>query len=112
MNQFDIPGNDDLRFDRLVDGELSDAERRRLLASLDDEPGAGDVVRWLPWRHRLGERRCESFRNMVLPPVPTRGKNHPKVGCASPRSQRCIPVPARMDATRSEEHTSELQSRQ
>ena len=39
MNQFDIPGDDDLRFDRLVDGELSDAERRRLLASLDDEPG-------------------------------------------------------------------------
>jgi len=39
MNKFDVPANDDLRFDRLVDGELSDAERRRLLASLDDEPG-------------------------------------------------------------------------
>ncbi len=39
MNQFDISGNDDLRFDRLVDGELSDSERRELLALLDDEPG-------------------------------------------------------------------------
>ncbi len=39
MNQCDISENDDLRFDRLVDGELSDTERRQLLASLDDEPG-------------------------------------------------------------------------
>ena len=39
MNQCDISGNDDLRFDRLVDDELSDTERRQLLASLDDEPG-------------------------------------------------------------------------
>lgn len=31
--------HDDMRFDRLVDGELSDAERRRVLAALDDEPG-------------------------------------------------------------------------
>jgi len=30
---------DDARFDRLVDGELSEAERRDLLARLDDEPG-------------------------------------------------------------------------
>lgn len=30
---------DDARFDRLVDGELSAAEYRQLLASLDDEPG-------------------------------------------------------------------------
>jgi len=30
---------DDLRFDRLVDGELSAAEYRQLLSSLDDEPG-------------------------------------------------------------------------
>jgi len=31
--------DDDLRFDRLVDGEMSDTERRHFLASLDDEPG-------------------------------------------------------------------------
>jgi hypothetical protein len=30
---------DDILFDRLVDGELSASERRRLLASLDDQPG-------------------------------------------------------------------------
>ena len=30
---------DDSRFDRLVDGELSEAERRELLAGLDSEPG-------------------------------------------------------------------------
>ncbi len=36
MNEETI--HDDILFDRLVDGELSDAERRRLLASLDDRP--------------------------------------------------------------------------
>ena len=30
---------DDHRFDLLVDGELSEAQRRALLAGLDDEPG-------------------------------------------------------------------------
>jgi hypothetical protein len=30
---------DDLRFDRLVDGELSETQRRELLAGLDHEPG-------------------------------------------------------------------------
>jgi hypothetical protein len=30
--------NDDVLFDRLVDGELSDADRHRLLSSLDDRP--------------------------------------------------------------------------
>jgi hypothetical protein len=30
--------HDDMLFDQLVDGELSDAERRRLLASLDERP--------------------------------------------------------------------------
>jgi hypothetical protein len=30
--------NDETMFDRLVDGELSEAERRRLLASLDERP--------------------------------------------------------------------------
>jgi hypothetical protein len=31
---------DEIQFDRLVDGELPSDERRRLLASLDDRPGA------------------------------------------------------------------------
>ena len=34
-----LPGNDDTRFDRLVDGQLSAEEYRALVASLDDEPG-------------------------------------------------------------------------
>ncbi len=33
------PLNDDVLFDRLVDGELKEAERRRLLESLDGQPG-------------------------------------------------------------------------
>lgn len=37
---------DDSRCDRLVDGELSEEERRELLASLDKEPGG--------WRHCPG----------------------------------------------------------
>ncbi len=38
----DISGlrDDDRRFDRLVDGELSEAERREMLLRLDDQPGA------------------------------------------------------------------------
>jgi hypothetical protein len=36
---FEEHTHDDILFDRLVDGELSPAERRRLLASLDDRPG-------------------------------------------------------------------------
>ena len=40
MIPFDDSLDDDIRFDRLVDGELIAAERRQLLASLDDEPGA------------------------------------------------------------------------
>ncbi len=34
----DTPGDDDRRFDLLVDGELSQREHRELLAGLDDEP--------------------------------------------------------------------------
>ncbi len=33
------PGDDEARFDRLVDGELSPEEYKALLAALDDEPG-------------------------------------------------------------------------
>src|SRR5262245_28378888 len=34
------PMDDEIRFDRLVDGQLSGDEYRALLASFDDEPGA------------------------------------------------------------------------
>ena len=51
--------NDDVRFDRLVDGELSADERRRLLASLDDRPGgwrqcALAFLAAQTWRQELG----------------------------------------------------------
>ncbi len=36
---FEDQAQDDILYDRLVDGELSASERRRLLASLDEEPG-------------------------------------------------------------------------
>jgi hypothetical protein len=36
---FEEQAQDDIMFDRLVDGELSTVERQRLLASLDDQPG-------------------------------------------------------------------------
>ncbi len=37
MKEFSL--NDDARFDRLVDGELTEVERRTMLSSLDREPG-------------------------------------------------------------------------
>ena len=41
MNPIDANASpqDDHRFDLLADGELSEAQRRELLAGLDDEPG-------------------------------------------------------------------------
>ncbi len=65
MNHCDISGNDDLRFDRLVDDELSDTERRQLLASLDDEPGgwrccALAFLEAQAWRRTMRDfPRCE-----------------------------------------------------
>jgi hypothetical protein len=38
-NLHETPQGDDLRFDRLVDGELGEEKRRELLAGLDNEPG-------------------------------------------------------------------------
>jgi hypothetical protein len=60
MNQFDNSDTDDLRFDRLVDGELNDTERHRLLASLDDEPGgwrccALAFLEAQAWRQTMGD---------------------------------------------------------
>ena len=51
---------DDTRFDRLVDEELSEEERRELLGQLDDEPGGWRrcAIAFLEaqcWRQALGE---------------------------------------------------------
>jgi hypothetical protein len=52
--------NDDIRFDRLVDGELSGAERRRFLESLDAQPEgwrrcALAFLEAQSWREELGQ---------------------------------------------------------
>ena len=52
---------DDILFDRLADGELSPAERRELLASLDGRRMAGGGVRWRFSRRRLGAGRCRHW---------------------------------------------------
>src|SRR5262245_12670555 len=54
------PSQDDILFDRLVDGELSSEERGRLLASLDDRPGgwrqcALAFLEAQSWRTDLGQ---------------------------------------------------------
>jgi hypothetical protein len=58
--------NDDLLFDRLVDGELTPAERRQLLASLDDRPDG-----WRRCALRFLEAQCwtESLHQHVCEPV-------------------------------------------
>jgi hypothetical protein len=55
----DQPSNDDIRFDRLVDGELSAGERRALLESLDARPDgwrrcALAFLEAQSWRRELG----------------------------------------------------------
>jgi hypothetical protein len=76
---FDEHTQDDILFDRLVDGELSSADRKRLLASLDDQPG--------------GWRRCalafleaqswsEGFGEFVRKPVASRAADE-KSGLAA-----------------------------
>lgn len=58
MNEMNL--NDETLFDRLVDGELSSEERRRLLVSLDDRPGgwrqcALAFLEAQSWRTDLGQ---------------------------------------------------------
>jgi hypothetical protein len=57
---FEDQTQDDILFDRLVDGELSASERRQLLASLDEEPGgwrrcALAFLEAQSWSEGLGE---------------------------------------------------------
>jgi hypothetical protein len=56
---------DDARFDRLVDGELAESERRQLLATLDDEAGG-----WRRCALAFLEAQCwrESFDALRSPP--------------------------------------------
>jgi hypothetical protein len=61
----DDDGFDRLVYDRLVDDELSPDDCRRLLASLDDEPGgwrrcAMAFLEAQAWRRELGELRHEA----------------------------------------------------
>jgi hypothetical protein len=64
--------NDDALFDRLVDGEISSAERRRLLATLDDRPGgwrqcALAFLEAQSWRTDLGQVVLEAEAAHVSP---------------------------------------------
>jgi len=76
----DMTADDDRRFDLLVDGELNPAERRRLLANLDDEPGgwrrcALAFLEAQAWREDFGVIRTEADSAV------------PSVSAASPRKR-------------------------
>ena len=79
--------HDDILFDRLVDGELSPAERRRLLVSLDDRPGG-----WRRCALAFLEAQCwgEGLGQLLREPEAsqrTYEKNH-VVRAAAPREDR------------------------
>jgi hypothetical protein len=73
--------NDDQRFDRLVDGELSEQERRELLAGLDDEPGG-----WRRCALAFLESQCwkQAFGMMTQARAPIT----PQTKAARPRQAR------------------------
>jgi hypothetical protein len=67
---FEELAHDDTVFDRLVDGELLAAERRQLLASLEDQPGgwrrcALAFLEAQCWREGLGESAREPLSARV-----------------------------------------------
>jgi anti-sigma factor RsiW len=69
------PNNDDILLDRLVDGELSADERRRLLASLEDRPDgwrrcALAFLEAQAWREQLGRVVSESPATEKPTPAP------------------------------------------
>jgi hypothetical protein len=81
---FEEQAHDDTVFDRMVDGELLAAERRRLLASLDDQPGgwrrcALAFLEAQSWREGLGE--------LVREPLPTQAADE-KLSMAPTESAR------------------------
>jgi hypothetical protein len=73
--------NDDILFDQLVDGELSDAERRRLLAVLDERPDgwrrcALAFLEAQSWRSDLGQLAREAVRTPNANDLATRSTGH------------------------------------
>jgi hypothetical protein len=92
MNRTDknLPHDEGDRFDRLVDGELSEAERRDFLASMDDEPEgwrkcALAFLEAQTWRESFGELTRGKSKSSALPTPP---KPLLAVPLASPRSQK------------------------
>jgi hypothetical protein len=84
-NTSNLLPNEENRFDRLADGELSESERRSLLASLDAEPDgwrrcALAFLEAQTWRESLGDVTPPAQKRVPLPfstspsPVPTRKK--------------------------------------
>jgi hypothetical protein len=70
-----MPHDEDDRFDRLADGELSESDRRALLASLDARPEgwrrcALAFLEAQTWRESLGEMTTPARKSPALPPVP------------------------------------------
>src|SRR4029079_10623055 len=70
--------NDDVRFDRLVDGEMTASERRQLLESLDSRPEgwrrcALAFLEAQSWREDLGQVACgvRSETNKSTSPPPS-----------------------------------------
>ncbi len=66
---------DDSRFDRLVDGELNEEERRELLARLDSEPGgwrrcALAFLELQCWRQAFGDIAQKGVSAEPTPPTP------------------------------------------
>lgn len=83
----DVFRDDDHRFDLLVDGELSEPERRELLAGLDDEPGgwrccALAFLEAQCWQDEFGSMTGQSDEPtstapMSTAPVPQRSLTRP-----------------------------------
>lgn len=80
--------SDDARFDRLVDGELSERERRELLSALDSEPGG-----WRRCALAFLESQCwkESAGQVANLPlqsrIPGSSSHEPIAGSAKPRGR-------------------------
>jgi hypothetical protein len=81
---------DDMHFDRLVDDELGEEERRELLGRLDDEPGgwrrcALAFLEAQCWRQALGEvSNLRSCLSTVLQPTATRASETPALQDQTP----------------------------
>ncbi|MEE8451924.1 MAG: hypothetical protein V3R99_08415 [Thermoguttaceae bacterium] len=75
----DVSCDDDHRFDLLVDGELSESQRRELLAALDDEPGG-----WRCCALAFLEAQCwkDEFGSMA------RGSDKPAPAWRQPRTRQ------------------------